>query len=310
MSQKIITERAILGRYFQNLEKPVTEKVEKLSMLIESNQDEETHAWLGMPPGFREWVGARQAKGFNASEYKIVNKDYESTYHYHERERNEDKTGQLNARINQHSLRALSHDESLISQLLENGESSVCYDGQYFFDTDHAEGESGSQSNSISATASSASAPTAAEAETAIMKAIEKMYSFKDDQGEPLNENAKEFLIICPTPFWSAFRTAVGADVIVDGSASRTALIKNFGDVSVKVSQDPRLSWTTKFALFRTDSPVKPFIHQVREPVSMDILGEGSDHYFHTRQIQVSLKKAGAMGYGLWQGAVLTTFTT
>ena len=31
-----------------------------------------------------------------------------------------------------------------------NGEATVCYDGQYFFDTDHVEGDSGTQSNDLS----------------------------------------------------------------------------------------------------------------------------------------------------------------
>ena len=37
----------------------------------------------------------------------------------------------------------------LINAALLAGESTVCFDGQYFFDTDHSEGDSGSQSNDI-----------------------------------------------------------------------------------------------------------------------------------------------------------------
>lgn len=309
MSQKLITERAILGKYFAKLENPTTPLVEKLAMTIESSQDSEKHAWLGMSPGFREWVGGRQAKGLRASDFTIVNKDYESTLAYHERDRAEDKTGQLDVRIGEHSMRALSHDEALLSTLIIAAESGVCYDGQYFFDTDHSEGDSGSQSNDLTYNAASTTAPTAAEMETAILESIQAMYGFKDDQGEPLNQSAKQFLVMVPTPFWAAARAAVNTNVIVDGSASRTALISGFGDIAVTVMANPRLTWTTKFATFRTDASVKPFIQQIREPVTVDILGEGSDHFFDTREIKVSLKKAGAMGLGLWQGATLTTLT-
>lgn len=309
MSQRIITERAILGKYFARLENPTTPLVEKLAMMVESSQDQEKHAWLGMSPGFREWVGSRQAKGLRAQDFTIVNKDYESTMSYHERDRAEDKTGQLDVRIGEHSLRALQHDEALLSTLIINAEAAACYDGQYFFDTDHTEGDSGTQSNDLSYNAGTTTAPTAAEMEAAILEAIQAMYGFKDDQGEPLNQAAKEFLVMVPTPFWAAARAAINANVIVDGSASRTALISGFGDIQVTVMANPRLTWTTKFATFRTDGSVKPFIQQVREPVTVDILGEGSDHFFHTREIQVSLKKSGAMGLGLWQGACLTTLT-
>jgi hypothetical protein len=308
-SQNLITLKGIMGKYFARLEQPSTPTVDKLAMPLPSNQDTERHVWLGMPPGFRQWVGGRQKNKVRvAGDWSITNKDYESTEYYHERDRSEDKTGQLDIRIGEHAMRAVQHDEILLSTLIDGADAALCYDGQYFFDTDHTEGSSGTQSNSITYDSVSTTAPTAAEAEAALLAAIQKIYSYKDDQGLPLNQNAKEFLCMVPTPFWSAFRAAVGATVIVDGSVSRTGLINGFNDVKVNVQMNPNLTWTTKFALFRTDSAVKPFIQQIREPVTMDPLGPGSDHYFNTREIAISLKKAGAMGFGLWQGAVLSTF--
>ena len=38
----------------------------------------------------------------------------------------------------------------MLTTLMIAGESSLCYDGQYFFDTDHSDGASGTLSNSIS----------------------------------------------------------------------------------------------------------------------------------------------------------------
>lgn len=309
MSQKLITEKAIVGKYFALLEEPTTPTVEKLAMVVNSSQDLERHGWLGMPPGMREWVGGRSAKKLRASEFSIINKDFESTVAYHERERTEDKTGQLDIRINEHAMRAVHHDELLLSTLINNAESSVCYDGQYFFDTDHTEGDSGSQSNDLTYNANTETAPTTAEMEAAILQSIQAIIGFKDDQGLPMNQYAKKFLVMVPTPFWASARAAVGAQVIVDGSASRTGLISGWGDVEITVQVNPLLNWTTKFATFRTDGSVKPFIQQVREQVTTDVLGEGSDHFFNTREILVSLKKAGNMGLGLWQGSALTTLT-
>lgn len=309
MSQKLITERAIQGKYYALLENPVTPMVSALTMMIPSNQDIERHAWLGMVPGFREWIGGRQAQKLRASEFSIANKDFESTMAYHYRERTEDKTGQLDIRLNEHALRALGHDEALLSQQVIDAESTACYDGQYFFDTDHSEGASGTQSNDITSAASSTTAPTTAEMEKAILAAIAKIISFKDDQGEPMNQNAKKFLVMVPAAMWGAARAAVGAQTITDGSGSRTGLISGWGDIQVEVVMNPRLTWTTKIAVFRIDGSVKPFIQQVREPVTVDVLGEGSDYYFDTGEVKVSLKKAGNVGLGMWQMACLVTFT-
>jgi phage major head subunit gpT-like protein len=299
-----------MGKYFARMEQTPTPLVDNLAMLIPSNQDAERHVWLGMPAGFREWIGGRQKnKTRVAGDWKITNKDFESTEGYHERDRTEDKTGQLDIRIGEHAMRAVQHEEILLSQLLDGADAALCYDGQYYFDTDHSEGASGTQSNSITYDAVSTTAPTAGEMEAAILQAIQQQLGFKDDKGLPLNQAAKSFLVVVPTPFWAAARAAIGASIIIDASTSRTGLIKGATDINVTVSVNPMLTWTTKFATFRTDGLVKPFIQQVREPVTTDVLGVGSDNYFHTREILVSLKKAGNMGFGLWQGATLTTFT-
>jgi phage major head subunit gpT-like protein len=71
--------------------------------------------------------------------------------------------------------------------VLEQGASSTCFDGQYFFDTDHAWGNSGTQSNSITSTVVSTSAPTVAEVKTAIRKMVKTMLAFKNDQGKLYN---------------------------------------------------------------------------------------------------------------------------
>lgn len=307
MSAKVLSDRAILGLYYQRLELGDTSWVGKLAMEVDSDQDKETLRWLGMPPQMREWLGGKQAKSFADFEYSITNKDWESTVEYHERELSEDKTGQLQVRLNEHVQRSYSHSAKLLTNLITAAESTPCYDGQYFFDTDHAEGDSGSQSNDLTASATSPTAPTAGEMEKAILASIAALYGLKDDQGEPLNENAKEFMIMVPTKFWAAALTAIGGGIIVDGSTSRSNMIVNQNEFNLTLKQNPRLSWTTKFATFRTDGNLKPFVDLVREPISVSVLGEGSDHYFNTRQKRVSVTKAGNVGYGLWQGAALTT---
>lgn len=310
MSHATINARALSGMYYQILSQGGLGWIDQLTFEVDSDQDSENHAWLGMPPTMREWIGGRHAKGFLDFDFSIDNKDYESTIRYHERDLREDKTGQLRQRIREHGRRALSHPASLLSTLILNGESAVCYDGQYFFDTDHNEGDSGNQSNDISHTVASATAPTAGEMEEAILQSIQTMYGFVDDQGEPLNETAMEFMVMVPIPFWRAARAAVANKLLIDAAASsaRDNLIANSPDLKINVVANPRLSWTTKMVTFRTDG-LPPFIMQVREPLTVDVNDDG-DRYFDTREVEVGLKKAGNVGYGMWQGAVLTTLST
>ncbi len=313
----LISDRALVGMYYQRLEQGDFAWVDGVSMPIPSSQDEETHKWLGMSPTFREWLGGRDAKGFRDDGITITNRDFESTIEYHERDLAEDKTGQLQVRINEHADRAGSHDASLLSTLIINGESTVCYDGQYFFDTDHSEGDSGSLSNDISVdisalpvgTHGSVTAPSPSEMAACLLKGVEQMYSFKDDQGEPLNETAKKFLVQLPVSLWWPAAAAVSN---ASFAGSETNVIVNLDGFEFNLSPNPRLTWTDKFAMFRTDGSTKPFIRQEREPVTIDVLGQGSENFFNTRRVQVGLKKSGNVGDACrkWRPAHVPTYIT
>jgi hypothetical protein len=207
MDQSSLSSRAIMGMYFVRLEAlPLTELIDDISNSFTSDQSGETYAFLGQSPVMREWVGGRQAKGFSGQGVTILNKHYEATIEVQKKDVRRDKTGQIEARIAEFADRGQTHWLSLLSTLLLNGTSSVCYDGQYFFDTDHSEGDSGTQSNKITVDIStlpaqvhgSVTAPSVEEMQQAILAGIVQIASFKDDKGEPMNEGANAFTVTVP----------------------------------------------------------------------------------------------------------------
>src|SRR6056297_407413 len=145
-----ITERQIIGSFYKTLSQDTGASwINGVSNYFASDQASEEYAWLGMSPTMREWVGGRNAKGFRENGLTIKNKHFEATLEYLVRDLRRDKTGQVMARINELARRTNAHWASLLSTLIINGESTECYDGQSFFDTDHEEGDSGTQSNDI-----------------------------------------------------------------------------------------------------------------------------------------------------------------
>jgi phage major head subunit gpT-like protein len=136
--------RAIIGAFYNELSQNLGQTwIPDVSMQFDSNQESETYKWLGMAPAMREWIGGRNAKGFRENGITIVNKSYESTMEVLVDEIRRDKTGQVMLRVAEQARRANSHWASLLTALIVAGESGVCYDGQYFFDDDHSEGDSG-----------------------------------------------------------------------------------------------------------------------------------------------------------------------
>jgi phage major head subunit gpT-like protein len=308
MAASSLSSRAIIGEFYNTLEQNVGALyVPGISALFDSNQESETYKWLGMAPQMREWVGGRQAKGFRENGITIVNKTYEATLEVLLDEIRRDKTGQVMVRVRELAMRTNAHWAKLLSDLIVGGEAGLCYDGQFFFDTDHSEGDSGTQSNDITYDSASTTIPTAAEMEAAILKSVETMIGFKDDQGEPMNEEAMSFLVMVPVSFMAATAAALKNPVIVDSNGSRTNTIANLGGFSFELAVNPRLSWTTKFATFRTDGQTKPFIRQEEEGVTISAIAEGSELEFKENKHNYGVKAIRNVGYGYWQHAVLTT---
>ncbi len=301
-----LTSRAVVGRFYRRLEEYAKAAWwTQLAMHFTSNQQSETYKWLGTVPQVREWVGGRKVRPLRSHGVTIVNKTWESTIRVDADEQRRDKTGQIMVRVNELARRVATHPNKLLTSLLLTAEASVCYDGQYYFDTDHEEGASGSQSNDISATADTPAAPTDVEMYEAIVAGIAQIVSFKDDQGEPMNEAAREFLVMVPMSFLSSTLIALAGRTL-DASSNPLASGQPF---RVRWVANPRLSWTTKFAIFRTDGTTRPFIFQEELPVQVQVLAEGSELEVNENQHQYGVKAIHEAGYGFWQDACLVTFS-
>ena len=311
-----ITERQVIGTFYQALKQNTgAEWINGVSNYFTSDQASEEYAWLGHSPVMREWVGGRNAKGFTENNLTIKNKHFESTLEVLVKDLRRDKTGQVMARIQELARRTNSHWASLLSTLIINGAATECYDGQYFFDTDHEEGDSGAQSNDIEvdisglpvATAGTTTAPSIAEFQFAIAKGIQQIVGFVDNQGEPMNSDASRFMVMVPTVFMNTAYQAVATPAQVAETQSALQAMKSQFGIDVVVN--PRLTWTEAFALFRTDSFIKSFIRQEEKGVELKVKGYGSEYEFDNDAHQYGVDTWRNVGYGYWQNSCLVTLT-
>lgn len=310
MGALALSSRAIIGEFYKTLAMDVgVAWIVLLSMLFTSDQDSEEYKWLGQSPAMREWVGGRHAKGFRENGLTIKNKHYEATIEALLSELRRDKTGQVMVRIQELALRTNSHWASLLSTLIINGESVVCYDGQYFFDTDHVEGDSGTQDNDIQVDISAlptdvhgvVTAPSVEEIQQVIMKGVAQILSFKDDVGEPMNETARSLIVMVPTSLYIVATKALNMPI---GTSSSEQNIPK--DMNISVVSNARLSaWTDQIAVFRTDGGVKAFIRQQETEVVLKAKAEGSEFEFDHDAHQYGVDAWRNVGYGYWQHACL-----
>ncbi len=303
-----LSTRGVKAMVLLALETGAAAWVTALAMKTNSDQASENYAWLGAPPTMHEFIGKRQLDELIENSFVISNVDHEANLRIKSKDMRRDKTGQIQVRISQFADRVNDYPAKLLTALIMNGESKLCYDGQYFFDTDHSEGKSGVQSNDITYDVVAPAAPTSEELAKAIMKAIQAMYGFKDDQGEPMNQSAKQFTVMVPVAFMTEAFMAVTALLGDNGKSAMIPALK--GKFTIDIEVNPRLTWTDRFAVFRTDGNVKPFILQ-EEAGGIDVvaIGDGSEYEQLNKEQIFGVDWSGNVGYGYWQGAVLVTLT-
>lgn len=312
MNLPSLSSRAVIGFILNQLEAAQDTWVDQISNFFTSDQASETYVDVGTAPTMREWIGGREPKKLNELKFTIANKKYEATLEILMDDIRRDKTGKVAMRIQQMAQRARAHDAKLLTALIAAGSSSACYDGQYFFDTDHLDGDSGTQSNSLSLNITTVASPTPAEAEASILRATEALIGLKDDQGEPINEGATRFLAMVPVNYLSAFAGALGTTVILDGGVARNNLIPAMGSISglaYGMVVNPRLSATDAFYLFRADGIEKPLIRQEEVALQVSAIAEGSEEEFKNDRHLYGIKRIVGAGFGDWKGSVKITHT-
>lgn len=120
---------------------------DKIAMKVPSTTGEEVYAWLGANTKLREWVGDRVYQNLKLHGYAIKNKTFESTVAVPRDAIDDDQYGVYTPLMAQMGQDAAQHPDELIFGLVALGMSTVCYDGQYFFDTDHPVGKSGEEAS-------------------------------------------------------------------------------------------------------------------------------------------------------------------
>lgn len=112
-----------------------------VAMVVPSTSSSNTYAWLGQFPKLRKWVGDRVIKNLAAHGYVIENDLFESTVKIKRTDIEDDQFGVYSPIMEEMGRASGDHPDELIFGLLAAGFATECYDGQFFFDTDHPVGD-------------------------------------------------------------------------------------------------------------------------------------------------------------------------
>jgi phage major head subunit gpT-like protein len=265
---------------------------DKIATLISSTTAEQIHAWVDRVPQLRKWVGERQINNIKARAQSLVNEKYEDTIGIDREKFEDDQYGIYSPAIEMLGEAARVWPDQLVVAALQAGDSSLCYDGQFFFDTDHpidpSNPSAGTQSNSFNLALNAANYQTVRAA----------MMSYKGADGAPLGVNPN--LLVVPPALEGTARTILNADFIAapSNTATQSNVLKGTADVLVM----PRLAGQdTTWYLMDTSRVIKPLIFQQRQAPEFAFLNRPDDHaVVSTDTYLFGVRARGAGGYGLY----------
>ncbi len=104
---------------------------------VTSETETEYYNWTELLVQIREWVGDRVIGNVSGEVWSVKNRKYEGTFSLKVDDINNDRLGMLAKKSQDLLAAAVLHPQNLLFESVELGYTGVCFDGQYFFDTDH-----------------------------------------------------------------------------------------------------------------------------------------------------------------------------
>lgn len=112
-------------------------QTEPITTEIPSGTRSTRYPILDKIPRMRKWIGPRAIQNVATRGYELVNEDYELTVEVDRNDIEDDQLGLYNPLVDLMAQQAALWPDDLVIQALKVGTQNTCYDGQYFFDTDH-----------------------------------------------------------------------------------------------------------------------------------------------------------------------------
>jgi len=264
---------------------------QQTAMLVPSGSSQNDYTWLSLFPKMRKWLGDKMVKVFEAFKYTVVNDDFEATVEVNRNDIQDDNLGIYAPQAQMAGYSAKQLPDEIVADLKNNAFANHCYDGQYFYDSDHPVGDARTSTSNVGTVALSAASAAAAAASYGVARLA--IMSFKDDEGRPLALIPD--VLEVPPALEITGRRLLEMDYLTD-------LSPNPYKGTAKLLVNPRLTSTTAWFLHCTSMPVKPFVYQERvAPNFVQQTDPQGDNVFMRKKFRFGAEARAAGGYAFWQ---------
>ncbi|MEM6980598.1 MAG: Mu-like prophage major head subunit gpT family protein [Planctomycetota bacterium] len=293
------------------LNTPVGERVvDTLCMTSRTTSESQGYAWIGALPGMREWLGPRKFKELLAYDYAVKNREWESSLQLQKKAMEDDSIGMLSPVANSLVSKARRKPDNRLVDVINAAETSQCYDGQFFFDSDHVSGNSGPQSNLRTVDVTAAATPTPQEIRDIVDDMAVDMMLLKGDDGENFIDTVLDvegtWTLCVPASYAKAVGKAYGQNLTGEDVGGTVVAVDNYSLIRPRVLPLTRMQANT-IDLYYTGAEIKPYVHQERSDVEYQPKGMDDIEFKHVKMMTRSRFEIGYMAWFYASRAKLQT---
>lgn len=277
---------------------------DKFSTLMPSSTSSNLYHWIAQLPGMREWVGARQMHSAVLRNYTLTNREFEASIKLNKFLVADDQHGAFGVTVEAHAQSVARWRDERMAAAVEAAVSTECYDGQYFFDTDHPVSLDDSSLGTYSNKLAGAAYDLANDPIGVWQAASELMATYKGDSNKPLGLMANAIMVPPSLRRWAVqaakaelvpqtVKNVLGTENVAAAAVSNIYI----GDFVVIVN--PYLTTAAAYVMC-LDRAVKPFVWQERQsPTFTALVDPTLPNMFNAKEFIYGDEARGAEGYSL-----------
>ena len=262
---------------FQKTFNDTSAEAERLATQVKSTDLSEKYTWLGNFPNMKEWIGEREVETLQDFGYALENKLFEATVTVPNLHIEYDKVGLYKPAIEQMAVNCKLYGSELVADVLNAGETKLCYDSKPFFANNH-----------IMGTQTYANLGIGELNTDNILAGIEFMQTIKNAKEKTLR--VKPNILVCGPKNLAKVITALTKEYNTGGETNPTYKMLDYMIL-------PEITGTEWYLLDDT-KPLKAFILQKAKD---GIFESSNDDKFMKDHALFGAKSFMNAGYGLWQ---------
>ena len=283
--------KTVFNKAFYNIET----QWQLTAMLSPSKTKIEIYVWLSNFPKMRDWFGDKTIDQLKVYKYSLENIPKESTIEVDRDDIRDDRLGIYLPQAQMAAYAAATLPDDTIDDVKNAAFTTECYDGQYFYDTDHPVGNDTAENPIVSVSNLGTAALSAATTDLAVASygaGRLAILQFKSNEGRFLKLMPDTLEV--PPALEATAKLLLFSDKLTDESP-------NPYKGTARLLVNPGLTSSTAWFLHVTKFPIKPFIYQEREKATfVSQTSTDSDDVFNRKKFKFGAEARCAGGYGMW----------